>query len=73
MIDYHKPDLLLSCGDWGTAISFEEFYELLKKTIVLSIYGNHENMDVLVKLYNIRSDRHLSVWHQWYYCQQEEG
>jgi predicted phosphodiesterase len=61
IVNYHKPDLLLSCGDWGIAISFEEFYELLKKTIVLSIYGNHENMGVLVKLYNIRLDRHLPV------------
>lgn len=56
IVDYHKPDLLLSCGDWGAAINFEEFYELLRKTIVLSIYGNHENMDVLTKLRNVRSD-----------------
>lgn len=35
MVDYHKPDILLSCGDGGTAINFEEFYELLKKIIVL--------------------------------------
>jgi len=61
IVDYHKPDLLLSCGDWGSAISFGEFYELLKKTIVLSIYGNHENMEVLAKLYNIKSDKYLPV------------
>ena len=61
IVDYHKPDLLLSCGDWGSAISFGEFYELLKKTIVLSIYGNHENMEVLTKLYNIKSDKYLPV------------
>jgi len=61
IVDYHKPDLLLSCGDWGTAISFDEFYELLKKTIVLTIYGNHENMNVLTKMYNIKVDIYLSV------------
>ena len=61
IVDYHKPDFLISCGDWGTAINFEESYELLKKTIVLSIYGNHENMNVLVKLYNVKSDRYLPV------------
>jgi len=25
VVDYHKPDLLLSCGDWGSAINSEEF------------------------------------------------
>jgi len=32
VVDYHRPDLLLSCGDWGSAINSEEFYGLLKKT-----------------------------------------
>jgi len=61
IVDYHKPDLLLSCGDWGAGVSEAEFYELLKKTIVLTIYGNHENMDVLVKLYNVRTSNYLPV------------
>ncbi|MHA1507016.1 MAG: metallophosphoesterase family protein, partial [Candidatus Asgardarchaeia archaeon] len=61
IVNYHNPDMLLSCGDWGSAINPTEFYELLKKTIVLSIYGNHENMEVLTKLYNIKSDKYLPV------------
>ena len=61
VVDYHRPDYLLSCGDWDSAINEAEFYELLKKTIVLTIYGNHENMDVLVKLYNIRASNYLPV------------
>jgi len=61
IVDYHKPDLLLSCGDWGTAINFEEFYKLLKKTVVLTIHGNHENMDVLTKIYNIRTNNYLPI------------
>ncbi|MCD6340802.1 MAG: metallophosphoesterase family protein [Desulfurococcales archaeon] len=61
IVDYHKPNLLLSCDDWGTAISFEEFYVLLKKAIVLTIYGNHENMDVLIKLYNVKTNEYLPV------------
>ena len=61
VVDYHKPDLLLSCGDWGVAINGREFYELLKKVIVLTIYGNHENMEVLTKLYNIRTNNYLPV------------
>ncbi len=55
IVDYHRPDLLLSCGDWGHDISYEEYYELLKRTLVYSIYGNHENMDVLTELRNIKS------------------
>ena len=61
IVEYHKPDLLLSCGDWGTAINVEEFYGLLKRTVVLSIYGNHENMDVLSKLYNVLPSKYLPV------------
>ncbi len=61
IVDYHKPDLLLSCGDWGLAINHEEFYELLKRTTVLTIYGNHENLEVLKSLYNVRCDKYLPV------------
>ncbi|MEM4971977.1 MAG: hypothetical protein QXE01_12080 [Sulfolobales archaeon] len=61
IVDYHSPEYLLSCGDWGTAVNVGEFYELLRRTVVLTIYGNHENMDVLSKLYNIRSDEYLPV------------
>ena len=61
VVDYHKPNLLLGCGDWGSAINPEEFYELLRKTIVLSIYGNHENLEVLRTLYNVNSSVHLPV------------
>ena len=61
IVDYHKPDLLLSCGDWGTAVNEAEFYELLRRTLVLTIYGNHENMDVLVKLRNVKSRTCLPV------------
>ncbi len=53
--------MLLSCGDWGHEINTEEFYELLKKTIVLTIYGNHENMPVLESLHNVRSSEYLPV------------
>ncbi len=61
IVDYHKPDLLLSCGDWGLAVNLDEFYELLNKVIVLTIYGNHENMYVLEPLYNVRSHEYLPV------------
>jgi Icc-related predicted phosphoesterase len=48
----HEPDLLLSAGDWGTAVSPGEFQALLERTTVLTIYGNHDRVDVLSKLAN---------------------
>ncbi len=61
IVDYHKPDLLLSCGDWRTAISAEKFYELLRRIVVLCIRGNHDNIDVLARLYNVKTNDHLPV------------
>jgi len=61
IVDYHRPNLLLSCGDWGSAINPEEFYKLLERTTVLTIYGNHDNMDVLTKMYNIRTSNYLPI------------
>jgi len=61
IIDYHKPDLLISLGDWGEAINPEEFYGLLQRVRVWSIYGNHENLHVLEKMYNILVDGYEPV------------
>ena len=61
IVDYHKPGLLISLGDWGEATNEDEFYELLKKTRVWSIYGNHDNLDVLRKMYNILTDNYEPV------------
>jgi Icc-related predicted phosphoesterase len=61
IVDYHSPEYLLSCGDWGEAVNEAEFYMLLRRAIVLTIYGNHEKMDVLSKLYNVRSNSYLPV------------
>jgi len=55
IVDYHSPEYLLSCGDWGTAVNEAEFQMLLGRTIVLTIYGNHDDVEVLSKLYNVRS------------------
>ncbi len=61
IVDYHKPDLLISLGDWGEAVNEEEFFELLKKVRVWSIYGNHENMEVLKKMYNVLTGRYEPI------------
>jgi len=47
IVELHDPDLLLSCGDWGSAVTLEGFNELTSKVEVYTIYGNHENLKVL--------------------------
>jgi len=61
IVDYHRPDLLISLGDWGEAISEDEFYDLLKKVRVWSIYGNHENLEVLRSMRNVLTDSYEPV------------
>ena len=61
IVDYHKPDLLISLGDWGEAVNEEEFFELLRKVRVWSIYGNHENMEVLRRMYNVLTGKYEPI------------
>ena len=56
-----KPNLLISLGDWGEGINDVEFYELLRRVRVWSIYGNHEDLEVLRKMYNILVDKYEPV------------
>jgi len=53
MAEQHSPDLILSCGDWGYAITISEFESLLEIAPVLSIYGNHENFMTLKSIKNL--------------------
>mgnify|MGYP001772727379 CR=1 FL=1 len=61
IVDYHKPDLLISLGDWGYAVSPAEFYELLRRVRVWSIYGNHDNLEVLRSLCNVVIGRYEPI------------
>jgi predicted phosphodiesterase len=53
IVDFHKPDLLIGLGDWGGAVNEGKFYELLRRVRTWAIYGNHDKLDVLGKLYNV--------------------
>ncbi len=53
IVDYHRPGLLISLGDWGEAINESEFHDLFKRVRVWSIYGNHNNLEVLKKMYDV--------------------
>ncbi len=61
IVERHRPDLLVGLGDWGEAINEGEFYGLLRMVRVWSIYGNHENMGVLEKMYNVLSESYEPV------------
>ncbi len=61
LVDYHKPGLLISLGDWGEDINSEEFYELLRRVRTWSLYGNHENLELLKQLYNVEVSRYERV------------
>lgn len=45
VVDYRRPDYVLSYGDRVTGVSLDELYELLERTVVMSIHGNHENAE----------------------------
>ena len=49
IIDFHRPDLVLSAGDLGTAVTVEHVDEVLKRCKFYTIYGNHDNVEVLEK------------------------
>ncbi len=61
LIDTHKPSLILSAGDWGSAITIDDFLELTAKVPVLTIYGNHENLDVLTNVFNVKLNRPILI------------
>lgn len=55
VVGYHSPEYVLSCGDWGFALSTDDIYTLLEKAVVSSIYGNHENIGVLGSARSLRA------------------
>ena len=53
IVDYHKPKYLLSLGDWGYGASQRDFIELVSRVRVYTIYGNHDDLDMLKSIRNI--------------------
>ncbi len=49
-----RPDLLLCCGDWGDAGLVQEkaFAEFLALCPVLTVFGNHDSLELLASLNN---------------------
>ena len=51
---HHRPDLLLCCGDWGDPglVGEETFAEFLAICPVLTVFGNHDALELLASLRN---------------------
>ncbi len=50
----HRPDLLLSCGDWGDPeqVSEQALEGLLRLVPVYTTFGNHDPLEILARLKN---------------------
>ncbi len=59
IIAIEKPDILIGLGDWGHAWNTEDWQVLLHLVKVYSIYGNHENLELLKSLTNSDGKRLL--------------
>jgi uncharacterized protein len=50
----HRPNLILSCGDWGDAeqVSEQVLQDLLRLVPVYTTFGNHDPLEILARLEN---------------------
>jgi Icc-related predicted phosphoesterase len=49
-----RPDLILSCGDWGDPeqVSEQVLQDLLRRVPVYTTFGNHDPLEILARLKN---------------------
>jgi predicted phosphodiesterase len=50
VLDELKPDYLIGAGDWGEAMTADDFSEILTRARLITVYGNHENFAVIKNL-----------------------
>ncbi|MFP3347594.1 MAG: metallophosphoesterase family protein [Sulfolobaceae archaeon] len=60
ILDELKPDYLIGAGDWGEGMSAADFSDILSRTKLIAVYGNHENFS-MVKNFSIRDGQIISV------------
>lgn len=65
------PDLLLCCGDWGDPgmVTFDAFQSVLSQVPVLTVYGNHDDVNLLSALRN--TDGSLVLLPTGHICQRD--
>ncbi|MFQ6116031.1 MAG: metallophosphoesterase [bacterium] len=56
-----KPDLLICCGDWGDpgSVDQEDFDKILQQAYTLTVFGNHDDLDLLPTIENSDGSRIL--------------
>ena len=54
VLERERPDLLLSCGDWGDPgyVLKEDFDRITARTYLLTVFGNHDDLELLHRLRN---------------------
>jgi predicted phosphodiesterase len=50
VLDELKPEYLIGAGDWGEAMTAEDFSENLTRARLITVYGNHENFTIIKNL-----------------------
>lgn len=55
VIEISRPDLVISCGDWGDPgeIDRDVFRAILAEVPVLTVYGNHDDLEFLSAAKNL--------------------
>lgn len=53
-LDKTRPDLLISCGDWGDpgSVASEDIAQIAARTRVYTVYGNHDDLSLLRSVQN---------------------
>jgi len=52
IVDYLNPDILISAGDWDELADENYLRNLVQRVPVLTIFGNHENLEALKSVNN---------------------
>ncbi|QIW22840.1 metallophosphoesterase [Sulfolobus sp. S-194] len=60
ILDELEPDYLISAGDWGEGMSRDDFSNILSRTRLITVYGNHENFSI-IKSFSIRDGQIIRV------------
>ncbi|ACP54733.1 metallophosphoesterase family protein [Saccharolobus islandicus] len=60
ILDDLKPDYLIGAGDWGEGMTIDDFSNILSRTRLIAVYGNHENFSI-IKSFSIRDGQIIRV------------
>jgi len=46
VLDELKPDYLIGVGDWGEAMTADDFSEILTRARLITVHVNHKNFTI---------------------------